>query len=166
MGLVATLLTVEVHRRINLNLVVNPWTAAGSQVPSFRLPTPGGKSVQLSDYRGKAVLLNFFGDTCEPCLLESPWHVDIQTRDEGKGLQIIGIEMYGASNEAIAKYAKQFGTNYVLIHGNEDVGAEYGIGNFPTSYFLNSKGKIVSTAIGLHSKNEIEANVEAALRSD
>jgi hypothetical protein len=73
--------------------------------------------------------------------------------------------MYGASNEAIAKYAKQFGTNYTLVHGNDDIRAEYGIGEFPTSYFLNSEGKFVATAIGLHSKNEIEANVEAALRS-
>jgi len=157
---------VRLAHRQHLNHVVNPATAAGRQAPSFALPTPDGKNVQLSDYRGKAVLLNFFGDTCEPCLEESPWLVDIQTQDAGKGFQIIGIEMYGASNEAIAKYAKQFGTNYVLVHGNEDIGTEYGIGEFPTSYFLNSKGKIVSTAIGLHSKNEIEANVEAALRSN
>jgi thiol-disulfide isomerase/thioredoxin len=114
---------VRLAHRQHLNHVVNPATAAGRQAPSFTLSTPDGKSVQLSDYRGKAVLLNFFGDTCEPCLEESPWLVDIQSRDAGKGLQIIGIEMYGASNGAIAEYAKQFGTNYVLVHGNEDIGA-------------------------------------------
>jgi peroxiredoxin len=144
---------------------VNAGTAVGRQAPSFTLSTPEGKNVQLSDYRGKAVLLNFFGDTCEPCLEESPWLVEIQKRDAEKGLQIIGIEMYGASNEAIAKYAKQFGTNYILVHGNEDIGAEYGIGQFPTSFFVNSQGKIVSTAIGLHSKSELEAKVESALQS-
>jgi thiol-disulfide isomerase/thioredoxin len=55
------------------------------QASDYALPTPDGKSVRLSDYRDKAVLLNFFGDTCEPCLEESPWLVDIQARNAGKG---------------------------------------------------------------------------------
>jgi len=73
--------------------------------------------------------------------------------------------MYGASNDAIKSYAKQFGTNYVVVHGNEAVGNEYGIGSFPTSYFLNAEGTIVAATVGLHSENETEAEVEAALAS-
>jgi thiol-disulfide isomerase/thioredoxin len=96
-----------------------PATSRGRQAPNFALSTPDGKIVQLTAYRGKAVLLNFFGDTCEPCLEESPWLVEIQKQDKAKGLEIIGIEMYGASNDAIATYAKHFGTNYTLVHGNE-----------------------------------------------
>lgn len=74
--------------------------------------------------------------------------------------------MYGASNDAIRSYAKHFGTNYILVHGNEAVGQEYGIGSFPTSYFLNAKGTIVAATVGLHSQNEIEANVQSSLASD
>lgn len=114
----------------------------------------------------KGVLLNFFGDTCEPCLEESPWLVEIQKQDKAKGFEIIGIEMYGASDDAIATYAKHFGTNYTLVHGNEAVSNQYGIGSFPTSYFVNARGTIVSASVGLHSANEIETNVQAALTSD
>jgi hypothetical protein len=89
--------------------------------------------------------------------------VEIKKRDGAKGLEIIGIEMYGASNDAIRSYAKQFGTNYVLVHGNEAIGNEYGIGSFPTSYFLNARGTIVAATVGLRSENETEANVQAAL---
>jgi thiol-disulfide isomerase/thioredoxin len=127
------------------------------------LSTPDGRIVHLSDYRGKAVLLNFFGDTCAPCLEESPWLVNIQKRYGARGFETIGIEMYGASNDAIKSYAKQFNTNYVLVHGNEAVGNQYGIGSFPTSYFLDAKGTIVAATVGLHSENETEANVQAAL---
>jgi len=74
--------------------------------------------------------------------------------------------MYGASNDAIKSYAKQFGTNYVLVHGNEAIGNEYGIGSFPTSYFLSAKGTIVAATVGLHSQNEIEANVQAELAAE
>jgi len=157
---------IRVSRHYHANSSLIPATSRGRQAPDFGLATPDGKIVHLSEYRGKAVLLNFFGDTCEPCLEESPWLVEIQKRYGAKGLEIIGIEMYGASNDAIKSYAKQFGTNYVLVHGNETTGNEYGIGSFPTSYFLNAKGTIVATTVGLHSENEIEANVQTGLASE
>jgi len=157
---------IRVSHRYHANASLIPATSQGHQAPNFALSTPDGKTVQLSDYRGKVVLLNFFGDTCEPCLEESPWLVEIQGRNRAKGIEIIGIEMYGASNDAIKNYAKQFGTNYILVHGNEDVANEYGIGSFPTSYFLNARGTIVAATVGLHSKNEIEANVQSALASE
>ncbi len=120
----------------------------------------------MSDYRGKTVLLNFFGDTCLPCRQESPWLVDIKKRDAAKGLEIIGIEMYGASDNGLKQYCNDFGTNYVVVHGNGAVGEEYGIGEFPTSYFIDARGTIVAATVGLHSENEIEANIEAALRRE
>lgn len=154
---------IRVFYRSHANASVIPATSRGHKAPNFTLSTPDGKIVHLSDYRGKAVLINFFGDTCAPCLEESPWLVEIKKRDGAKGLEIIGIEMYGASNDAIRSYAKQFGTNYVLVHGNEAIGNEYGIGSFPTSYFLNARGTIVAATVGLRSENETEANVQAAL---
>jgi peroxiredoxin len=154
---------VRVSHRYHASSSLTPATSRGRQAPNFALSTPDGQIVHLSDYRGKAVLLNFFGDTCAPCLEESPWLVDIQKRDGAKGLQIIGIEMYGASNDAIRSYAKKFGTNYVLVHGNEGAANQYGIGSFPTSYFLNGRGTIVASTVGLHSESETEAYVQAAL---
>jgi peroxiredoxin len=143
-----------------------PATSRGHQAPNFALSTPDGKIVHLSDYQGKAVLLNFFGNTCEPCLQESPWLVEIKKRDAEKGFEIIGVEMYGASNDEIKSYAKQFGTNYVLVHGDQAVASEYGIGSFPTSYFLNARGTIVAATVGLHSEKETEGNVQTALAAN
>lgn len=154
---------IRVSHRYHASPSLTPATSRGRQAPDFALSTPDGRIVHLTDYRGKAVLLNFFGDTCVPCLEESPWLVDIQNRDGAKGLQIIGIEMYGASNDAIRSYAKKFGTNYVLVHGNEAAASQYGIGSFPTSYFLNASGRIVAATVGLHSESETEAYVQAAV---
>jgi peroxiredoxin len=153
------------HRHLS-NSTLIPATSRGRQAPNFALSTPNGEIVHLTDYRGKAVLLNFFGNTCEPCLKEIPWLVEIQKHDKTKGLEIIGIEMYGASDDEIKRYAKQFGTNYTLVHGNETVSNAYGIGSFPTSYFVDARGTIVAAAVGLHSENEIETNVRAALNSE
>lgn len=157
---------IRVSHGYHANSSLIPATSRGRRAPNFALSTVDDKIIHLSDYRGKAVLLNFFGDTCEPCLQESPWLVKIQKRYRTKGLEIVGVEMYGASNDAIRSYAKQFGTNYVLVHGNDGVGNQYGIGNLPTSYFLNAKGTIVAATVALHSESETEADVQSALSGE
>ena len=91
---------IRVSRRYHAKRSLIPAISRGHDAPNFALSTLDSKIVHLSDYRGKAVLLNFFGDTCAPCLQEKPWLVEIQKRDRAKGLEIIGIEMYGASNDA------------------------------------------------------------------
>jgi cytochrome c biogenesis protein CcmG/thiol:disulfide interchange protein DsbE len=143
-----------------------PLQSNGRQAPAFALTTPEGKVVHLSDFRGKTVLLNFFGDTCAPCRIESPWLVDIQQANRAKGLEIIGVEMYGANNDAVNKYRKDFGTNYTVVHGTDAVGDQYGVGDLPTSYFINRDGKVVASTVGLHSKQDLDDDVAAALRSE
>lgn len=143
-----------------------PMQSNGREAPAFALTTPEGKVVHLSDFRGKAVLLNFFGDTCAPCRVESPWLVEIQQADRAKGLEIIGVEMYGANDAAVNKYRKDFGTNYTVVHGTDAIGDQYGVDNLPTSYFINREGKIVASTIGLHSKQDLEDDVAAVLRSN
>ncbi|HEU5400373.1 MAG TPA: TlpA disulfide reductase family protein [Terriglobales bacterium] len=140
-----------------------PLQSNGREAPAFALTTPEGKVVHLADFRGKAVLLNFFGDTCAPCRVESPWLVEIQSSDRPKGLEIIGVEMYGASNDAVNQYRKDFGTNYTVVHGTDAVADQYGVGDLPTSYFIDRDGKIVASTVGLHSKQDLETDVASAL---
>lgn len=140
-----------------------PMQSMGREAPAFALTTPEGKVVHLADFRGKAVVLNFFGATCAPCNVESPWLVEIQTADRAKGLEIIGVEMYGSSNDVMNQYRKDFGTNYTVVHGTDAVGDQYGVGDLPTSYFISREGKIVASTVGLHSKQDLETDVAAAL---
>jgi thiol-disulfide isomerase/thioredoxin len=145
---------------------LSPFASKGHEAPNFALSTPDGKIVRLSDYRGKAVLINFFGTTCVPCREESPHLVEMQRRNAARGFEIIGIDVYGSSNDAIEKYRKDFGTTYVLVHGNDTVGDQYGVGELPVSYFLNAKGTVVASTIGLRPEKEMDNHVEAALRGE
>ena len=52
----------------------------GQLAPDFELASLDGKNVKLSDYRGKAVLLNFWATWCEPCKIEMPWFVNLQKK--------------------------------------------------------------------------------------
>lgn len=148
------------------NQPLNPFASKGREAPNFALSTPDGKIVRLSDYRGKAVLINFFGTTCVPCRQESPHLAEMQKRNAARGFAIIGIDLYGSSNDAIEKYRHDFGTPYVLVHGNDAVSDQYGVGELPVSYFLNAKGTVIASTVGLRPEQEMDEHLEAALRGE
>ena len=74
----------------------------GKPAPDFELKSLEGKTVRLSDYHGKAVLLNFWATYCGPCKVEMPWLVELQKQYGPEGLQIVGVAMDDASQEDIA----------------------------------------------------------------
>lgn len=136
----------------------------GKTAPDFSLDTLEGQSVKLSDYRGKAVLLNFWATWCGPCKVEMPWFVDLQKQYGSQGLQIIGVAMDDSGRDAIDKFAKEMGVNYVILQGKEAVGDAYGgVLGLPTTFFIDRNGKIIDSSSGLIGKGEIEDNIKKAL---
>src|SRR2546422_8666669 len=130
----------------------------------FSLESLEGKSMSLSDLRGKAVLLNFWATWCTPCKIEMPWFVDLQKQYGAQGLQVIGVAMDEASKEDIAKFARDMGVNYPILIGKESVGDAYGGVQFlPTTYFIGRDGKVVAHEFGLKSRSEFEDNIKKAL---
>ena len=136
----------------------------GKTAPDFTLDTLEGQAVKLSDYRGKAVLLNFWATWCGPCKVEMPWFVDLQKQYGSQGLQIIGVAMDDSGKDAIDKFAKEMGVNYVILQGKEAVGDAYGgVLGLPTTFFIDRNGKIIDSSSGLIGKGEIEENIKKAL---
>src|SRR5271170_8469851 len=74
--------------------------------PDFTLQSLDGKTIRLSDFRGKPVVLNFWATWCEPCKIEMPWFVELQKQYAAGGLQFIGVAMDDASEKDIAAFAK------------------------------------------------------------
>jgi peroxiredoxin len=142
--------------------------ATGQPAPDFTLHSLDGKTVHLSDFRGKAVLLNFWATWCEPCKIEMPWFVALQKQYGPEGLQIVGIAMDDASTDDIAKFAKDLGVNYLILADKESareaVGNQYGGVQFlPETFYIGRDGKVVDKAFGLKGRGEIEDDVKKAL---
>lgn len=132
--------------------------------PDFSLASLDGKTLKLSDYRGKAVLLNFWATWCEPCKVEMPWFVDLQKKYGPQGLQVLGVAMDDAPVKDIADFAQTMNVNYPIVIGKEDVGAQYGgVQYLPSTFYISRDGKIIDRVFGLVSRSEIEANVQKAL---
>jgi peroxiredoxin len=140
--------------------------AISTPAPDFTLQSLDGKNLRLSDFRGKAVLLNFWATWCGPCKIEMPWFVELQNQYASQGLQIVGVAMDDASKEDIAKFAKEMGVNYPILIGKEAVGDEYGgVPALPESFIIGRDGKIVDKILGLRGKAEIEDSIKKALNT-
>jgi peroxiredoxin len=132
--------------------------------PEFALQSINGKTVRLSDFRGKAVLLNFWATYCAPCRVEMPWFVELQDRYAAEGLQVVGVAMDDASPDDIEKFANELGVNYPILVGQETVGNAYGGVQFlPSTFYIGRDGKVVDKVFGLKTKNEIEENIKKTL---
>ncbi|MGA9979477.1 MAG: TlpA disulfide reductase family protein [Candidatus Sulfotelmatobacter sp.] len=141
-----------------------PNLTQAAPAPDFALESLDGKTMRLSDFRGKAVLLNFWATWCTPCKIEMPWFVELQREYGAQGLQIVGVAMDDASKEDIAKFAKDMGVNYPILIGKEAVGEQYGgIPALPETFFIGRDGKIVDKILGLKGKGDIEDDIKKAL---
>jgi peroxiredoxin len=143
-----------------------PRLTQSTVAPDFSLESLDGKTMRLSDLRGKAVLLNFWATWCGPCKIEMPWFVDLQNQYASQGLQIVGVAMDDASKEDIGKFAKDMGVNYPILIGKESVGDQYGgVPALPETFLIGRDGKVVDKIIGLKGKAEIEDAIKKALNT-
>jgi thiol-disulfide isomerase/thioredoxin len=134
--------------------------------PDFTLQTLDGKTMRLSDWRGKAVLLNFWATWCGPCKIETPWLVELQNQYGSQGLQIVGVAMDDSGKDEIARFVKEMGMNYPVLLGKEAVGDAYGgVPYLPESFFIGRDGKIVAKIMGIDSRSAIEQGIKKALNT-
>jgi peroxiredoxin len=136
----------------------------GQTAPDFALESLEGKTVHLSDFSGKGVLLNFWATWCQPCKIEMPWFAALQKQYGPQGLQIVGVAMDDASPKEIAEFAHDLGVNYPILVGKEAVGDAYGGVQFlPATFYIGRDGKVVDKVFGLKGRGEIEDNIKKAL---
>jgi len=138
----------------------------GQPAPDFSLASLDGKTLKLSDFHGKAVLLNFWATWCEPCKIEMPWFIDLQKKYGAQGFQVLGVAMDDASPSDIADFAKKMGVNYPIVIGKEAVGDQYGgLPYLPSTFYIDRDGKVIERVFGLRSRSEIESNIQKAMGS-
>ena len=137
----------------------------GNFAPDFKLTdVRTGKTVQLSDFKGKAVVVNFWATWCPPCKVEMPWFIALQRFHAAEGLQVIGIAMDDAGAGPIAKFADDMNVNYPVLQGTEKVADLYGgVDGLPTTFYIGRDGRVFKQILGEPSRSEVEQNVKAIL---
>lgn len=133
-------------------------SAPGHYAVGFRKKDQHGDLIELSAFRGRYLLLDFWGSWCGPCRKGNPHLKDLYAKYHDKGLEIIGIAQEqeispGDSRAAWIEAIRTDGLPWLQILNNEDIHeqnivSEYGITAFPTKLLLDKEGKIVLRLIG------------------
>jgi peroxiredoxin len=136
-----------------------------SLAPDFSLPDLTGQRLNLSSYRGKVVLLDFWATWCDPCRDEIPHFVELQDRYRDQGLQIIGVSMDDGP-EPVRDFSQHFKMNYPVVMGNAKTGELYGgVLGLPIAFLIGRDGRISAKHIGATDVSVFEKEIVNLLRS-
>ncbi len=145
---------------------VKPY-ADRNEAPEFSLQDPDGKTVKLSDYKGKVVLLNFWATWCGPCKFEIPWFTEFEQRHKDQGFAVLGVSMDDGGWDQVKPYLKRAKVNYRVLMGDDEVAMMYGgVEALPTSFMIDREGRIASVHVGLVSKSDYENDIGALLSDE
>jgi cytochrome c biogenesis protein CcmG/thiol:disulfide interchange protein DsbE len=141
-----------------------PVSEMSRPAPDFALPGLDGTTVRLSDYRGKVVLVNFWGTWCEPCKEETPALAAVYKKLHDQRLVIIGVDLRnqersGADGDAdVRAFVTRYGANYpIALDTAGETARAFQIYPIPTSYFVDAHGVMRYVRVGTLSQDEVES---------
>lgn len=133
-------------------------------LPSVELKDLNGRSVNLADFKGKPLLINFWATWCGPCRVEIPMLNEFH-RKYGKRLTIIGISRDDDAEAAIKEFIREVPIEYHNLIETSAVDQSFGgIWALPTSYFYDRQGNEVEKIIGLQTKDFFEKTIQQTLK--
>jgi thiol-disulfide isomerase/thioredoxin len=131
--------------------------------PDFKLTGLDGKPVTLADSKGKVVLLNFWATWCGPCRAEIYDLIGLQAKYKDR-FQILSLIVDDDDAAAIKTVVAKYGINYPVALAPNDIRIQYGgIAALPTSFLLDTEGRIVQKHEGLHNPMLYELEVRSLL---
>lgn len=118
--------------------------------PAFTLQDGDGNPISLADYKGKVVLLNFWGTWCPPCRHEMPSMQHLYEREQSKGFVVLALNQTETPDDVFI-YTSQLSvtpTFKILYDKKSDVATKYQVVGLPTTFLIDKHGNIRYRAVG------------------
>jgi peroxiredoxin len=132
--------------------------------PGFILNDASGAPVQLSQFKGKVVLLNFWATWCRACQFETPWFVGFQETYASRGFQVLGVSFDDDGWAAVKPFIAQKRVNYPVMMSDSQLAARYGgVQALPVTFIIDKAGRVAVTHLGLVPESEYQAEIEKLL---
>ena len=132
----------------------------GNLAPDFELETLDGETIQLSDFRGQKVILNLWATWCPPCRAEMPHMQDLYEEKKDEGVTIIAVNLTTAerNTEDIRPFVEEeFKLTFPIpLDVDGSIGEMYQAYSIPTSYIIDTQGRIQRKIIGPMSYDMME----------
>jgi peroxiredoxin len=153
-------LPAALHSKVDASCGRDP--GVGTAAVPFNLKSPDGKDISLASFRGKVVLLNFWGTWCKPCLKELPEFDRLVRHYKKHGAVLVAVAT-DTEPDKVLEFARSSKLSAKLALGGEDLAKKYDSPNFPFSFVIDDKGTIRGSYRGF--RQECLGKLEADLRS-
>ena len=143
-----------------VGLSCTPGQESSYQAPDFRVTDLKGKTISLSDYKGKVLFLNFWATWCPPCRAEIPDFIEAYAEQKANGLEILGISLDSKRKEEVAAFVEHYKINYPVVletrQNTEKIIDDYQPGQFiPTTIIIDKTGRIRHKQVGAVDKETL-----------
>jgi len=136
----------------------------GTVAPELTLTDLNGRTVRLSDYHGKVVLINFWATWCPPCRAEMPELVKLQREYAKEGLQIIGVTYPPEKKARVRRFAKSLKVNYPIALGTREIASRFSSEDIlPLTVVINRDGKVSDIISGILLREEFDEKIKPLL---
>lgn len=133
--------------------------------PDVNLQDMNGKPVQLSEFKGKVIILDFFATWCPPCKQEIPDFVALQKQYGDQGFVMIGVSL--SRVEDVRPFAAALGVNYIVLIADSAVISAYGpVRAIPMTYIIDKDFKVAAKYIGYRPKSTFENDIKTLLAKE
>lgn len=117
--------------------------------PDFTLPGLDGKMVNLSDYRGRVVLVNIWATWCPPCVAEMPSMEKLYRKFKGQNFEILAVSIDEMGRKAVAPFMKKTRLTFpALIDSEGAIKSVYRITAVPESFIIDKQGFLIKKIVG------------------
>src|SRR5690606_30949393 len=134
----------------------------GQLSKDFQLTDLEGNTVQLSDFKGKKVFLNFWATWCPPCKAEMPHMQDFHEKYSDE-VVVLAVNVTGSevNKDNVYEFVDEYNLTFpIVLDETNEVSAAYQAVSLPTTYFINSEGVIqLQRKIGPMTYEEMEKNL-------
>jgi peroxiredoxin len=138
--------------------------ASKTAAPDWQLSDVDGKTVKLSDFKGKVVILDFWATWCPPCRAEIPGFIAIQKKYADKGFTMVGVSLDEQGASVVKPFMRQLGMNYPVVIGNQRIVSDYGgITAIPTTFVIDRQGNVVAAYQGFTDQSTFESVIQPLL---
>jgi thiol-disulfide isomerase/thioredoxin len=131
--------------------------------PDFSLPDLAGRTVSLSSFKGRVVLLDFWATWCEPCQEELPELVALHEKYKDRGFSVVGVSMDILGLKVVAPFARENRVPYPLLLSGGMAPEGYPLPGFPAAFLIDRRGLIVRRYLGPKLSSDLARDIEEVL---
>ncbi len=141
--------------------------------PNFILTDAKGDTINLSAYKGKVVLLDFWATWCGGCKTEIPWYMEFDAKYKDRGLAVIGVSMDEDGWKSVRPFMAlekdpetggHTAMKYPVVIGSDSLAKRYHLTSMPMTLLIDREGRIAVSHSGMVDKDDWESKIRSLLQ--